>query len=84
MTVEKEAFFLDTENGTMECEIVQKLYFDKYQKDYLVYTIKNDEENIFISAIEKKDEDCELVDITDSKELKEVSDYLDFIWETEV
>ncbi len=80
-----ERFTLETEDKILTCEVILRLYVEKYKKNYLVYTDgsidKEGEENVFISSYLPNDEKGELKDITDENELKYVSDYIEKIWE---
>ena len=84
MPMEKETFILETENGTITCEIIDTLYVTAYQKNYLVYTDnskdQNGELNIFISSFNPEDKNYELKDITDENELKDISNIIEEMW----
>lgn len=82
--MEKETFTLETKEGNIECEILMSLFLEENQKNYLVYTDnEKDEEgdlNIFISSIGSNSKINELNDITDEKELEIVTNYIAEIW----
>lgn len=74
--MEKETFILETENGCISCEVILRFYFEKYQKNYIVYTehSKNEdqEENIFVSSYQPDDESHTLEDIKNPEELQDI------------
>ncbi len=81
-----EKFMLDTEDGSIECEIIMTLSLEEYKKNYLIYTDnsldENQELNIFISSYDPQNQE-QLNDITDEQELEKVSNYIDQIWKEE-
>ena len=81
-----EKFMLDTEDGSIECEIIMTLSLEKNKKNYLIYTDnsldENQELNIFISSYDPQNQE-QLNDITDEQELEKVSNYIDQIWKEE-
>jgi uncharacterized protein YrzB (UPF0473 family) len=52
--MEKDIFILETENGPITCEIIENLYINEYQKNYVIYTDhtkdENNELNLYISS----------------------------------
>ena len=70
-------FFLDTDEGSIECKIITSLYSEKYKQFYLVYeeTDKIDGD-VFVSKYDPKDEENNLFDVSE-KELKEVMTLLE-------
>lgn len=84
--MEKETFILETEEGSINCEVILRFYSEKYQKNYLIYTDHsfdgNQEENIFVSSYNLEDKTNMLQDILDKKELEEIEKQLEK-WESE-
>ena len=82
--MEKETFTLETEEGTITCEIIDNLYVQEYQKNYLIYTDNSKDEtgelNIFISSFDPNSENYELEDIKDEKELEKISNIIEEMW----
>ena len=74
--MEKETFILETENSCISCEVILRFYFEKYQKNYIVYTehSKNEdqEEHIFVSSYQPDDESHTLEDIKNPEELQDI------------
>lgn len=71
----KDTFFLDTNEGSIECRVIANLYSEKRKKYYLVYEYVNKEsEDLFVSSYEPEDETNTLNDINDPAELKEVTE----------
>lgn len=83
----QETFILETEEGSVECEVLYKLYSKEYQKHYIIYTDHTiDEEgdiNIFISSYNPESTTYELNDITDKKELNNITKQLEIMWGNE-
>jgi len=74
----EETFFLDTEEGSKECKIITSMYSETRKKYYLIYEyVENKEEEIFVSSYEPNEEDGTLNDITDEKELEEITKFLE-------
>lgn len=82
--MEKETFTLETEEGIITCEIIDNLYVEEYQKNYLIYTDhskdENGELNIFISSFDPNNETYELEDIKDERELEKISNMIEEMW----
>ena len=85
--MEKDKFILETENGPITCEIIENLYINEYQKNYVVYTDhtkdENNELNLYISSYDPQSEKHELEDIKDSEELEKVANIIDEMWSEE-
>ncbi len=85
--MEKDIFILETENGPITCEIIENLYINEYQKNYVVYTDhtkdENNELNLYISSYDPQSEKHELEDIKDSEELEKVANIIDEMWSEE-
>ncbi len=74
----EETFFLDAEEGSKECKIITSMYSETRKKYYLIYEyVENKEEEIFVSSYEPNEEDGTLNDITDEKELEEITKFLE-------
>ncbi|MCI8467656.1 MAG: DUF1292 domain-containing protein [Bacilli bacterium] len=85
--MEKDIFILETENGPITCEIIENLYINEYQKNYVIYTDhtkdENNELNLYISSYDPQSEKHELEDIKDSEELEKVANIIDEMWSEE-
>ena len=85
--MEKDIFILETENGPITCEIIENLYINEYQKNYVVYTDhtkdENNELNLYISSYDPQSEKHKLEDIKDSEELEKVANIIDEMWSEE-
>ena len=85
--MEKDIFILEKENGPITCEIIENLYINEYQKNYVVYTDhtkdENNELNLYISSYDPQSEKHELEDIKDSEELEKVANIIDEMWSEE-
>lgn len=81
--MEKETFLLETEEGTLNCEVILRFYLEEYQKNYLVYTDhsmdESGEENVFVSSYIPNDEEGTLTDIIDENELERIMTELEKI-----
>lgn len=82
--MEKETFILETEDGSITCEIIESIYVNEYKKNYVVYTDntkdENGELNVFISSYDPQNDKYELEDINDQKELEKVANIIDELW----
>ena len=85
--MEKDIFIVETENGPITCEIIENLYINEYQKNYVIYTDhtkdENNELNLYISSYDPQSEKHELEDIKDSEELEKVANIIDEMWSEE-
>ena len=71
-----DTFFLDTDTGSVECQVITSLYSEKTKKCYLVYEYVNDEsDEMYVSAYDPADESNTLNDVS-SEELEEVANLL--------
>ncbi len=71
----EDTFFLDTNEGSIECRVITNLYSEKRKKHYLVYEYvdeKNDD--LYVSSYDPEDETNTLNDVSDSDELREVTE----------
>ena len=72
-----ETFFLDTEVGSRECQVITSVYSESRKKYYLIYEyIDNKSDEVFVSSYVPDDESGTLNDITDENELAEIADFL--------
>ena len=67
----EDTFFLDTDNGSIECRVITNLFSEKTKKHYLVYEYVNSDDNLYVSSYDPDDESNTLNDV-DEDELKEV------------
>ena len=73
-----ETFFLDTSDGSHECQVITSIYSETRNKYYLIYEyVDQDTEDIFVSSYDPNDEEALLKDITDEKELEEIASFLE-------
>lgn len=71
-----DTFFLDTDTGSVECQVITSFYSEKTKKYYLVYEYVNDEsDEMYVSAYDPEDESNTLNDVS-SEELEEVANLL--------
>lgn len=82
--MEENKFTLETEQGTLEYEILDQIYVNQFKKNYLIYTDNSRDEmnelNIFISICKVENDKIELLDITNENELEIVADMIEKIW----
>lgn len=82
--MENETFILETENETIECNVLCKFKSEEYKKNYIVYTDNTlDEEgeiNIFIGSYEPDNDSFEINDIKDENELSKISEKIEDMW----
>ncbi len=82
--MKNETFTLETENGSIICEILDSLYVKEYQKNYLIYTDNskdlNGELNIFISSYDPENPNYELNDVTNKDELEKITTIIEDLW----
>lgn len=85
--MEKETFTLETEEGFINCEVIEHIFVKDYQKHYLIYTDhsfdEEGDEKIFISSYQPEDKNGLLHDITDEKELNQIILELEELWNRE-
>lgn len=67
----EDTFFLDTDNGSVECRVITNLYSDKTKKHYLVYEYVKSDDNLYVSSYDPDDESNTLNDVSED-ELDEV------------
>ena len=75
-----EKFFLDTEDGSIECKIITSLYSEKRKKHYLIYQPEEQtNDDIFVSSYDPDidDEEYDLNDVNDEEEIEEVARLLE-------
>lgn len=73
----EETFFLDTESGSKECQVITSIYSETRKKYYLIYEyVEEESEEVFVSSYEPNDESGTLNDVTDERELAEIADFL--------
>jgi len=73
----EETFFLDTENGSRECQIITSMYSETRKKYYLIYEyVDSDTDEVFVSSYEPNDEEGTLNDVTDEGALEEIAEFL--------
>jgi len=74
----EETFFLETEEGSKECKIITSMYSETRKKYYLIYEyVEKLTDEIYVSSYEPDAEDGVLNDITDEKELEEITKFLE-------
>lgn len=71
-------FDLETPTGSKECRIITSLYSETRDKHYLVYEyVDGSDDALFVSSYNPASEECELDDIKDEQELKEIEELLE-------
>jgi len=83
--MENETFILETNNQTIECNVLLKFKDEEYKKNYLVYTDNTEDQegnlNLFIGSYEPETNCFEINDITDQKELETIATKIEKYWE---
>lgn len=71
-------FYLDTDEGTITCQIIADLYSEKYNKNYLVYEqVDNKSDELYVSSYQPDGKTDELKDVSDANEIEEVAKLLE-------
>ena len=71
-----DTFFLDTDTGSVECQVITSLYSEKMKKYYLVYEyVHNESDEVYVSSYDPEDESNTLNDVS-LEELEEVTKLL--------
>ena len=78
----QDTFYLETDEGTVECAVITTLFDEERKKNYVVYEYVNTKsEDIYVSSYDLDDETHTLEDVSE-EEIKEIaalleSDYTD-------
>ncbi len=73
----KETFYLDEDGQSILCHIITTMFSEKRKKYYVIYEAENNTDEIYVSSYNPTDEDGELLDVTDEKELAEIQKFLE-------
>ena len=78
--INEEKIQMEKEGNIVECDVLFKFDSEDTMKCYIAYTDhsigKNGRKNIYISSYDPLKSTLELEDITDSKELEMINDFL--------
>lgn len=73
-----DRFYLDTEEGIVECQIITKIYSEERKKHYLIYEyVENESQDIYVSSYNPEDKEGNLNDVTNEQELEEITKFLE-------
>lgn len=73
-----DRFYLDTEEGSIECQIITNIYSEERKKHYLIYEyVENESQYIYISSYNPEDKEGNLNDVTNEQELEEITKFLE-------
>ena len=73
----KDTFYLDEDGQSILCHIITTMFSEKRKKYYVIYEAENNADEIYVSSYNPTDEDGELLDVTDEKELAEIQKFLE-------
>lgn len=73
-----DRFYLDTEEGSIECQIITNIYSEERKKHYLIYEyVENESQYIYVSSYNPEDKEGNLNDVTNEQELEEITKFLE-------
>ena len=71
-----ETFTLETEEGEQLCKVITTMYAEDRKKYYLVYEYVPENGDIYVSYFDPDDEEGNLIEVTNEKELQEIAKFL--------
>ena len=73
----KETFYLDEDGQSVLCHIITTMFSETRKKYDVIYEAEKNADEIYVSSYNPTDEDGELLDVTDEKELAEIQKFLE-------
>ncbi len=71
-----ETFTLETEEGEQTCRVITSMYAEDRKKYYLIYEYVPENGDIYVSSFDPDDEEGNLMNVTDEKELESIAKFL--------